>query len=52
MLEDLENIPGAKTVAAPYNIAKEVIEERKAKKQVAESLKPGAGTKLKDIGKK
>jgi muramidase (phage lysozyme) len=48
----LENIPGAKTVAAPYNIAKEVIEERKAKKQVAESLKPGAGTKLKDIGKK
>jgi muramidase (phage lysozyme) len=48
----LENIPGARTVAAPYNIAKEVIEERKAKKQVAESLKPGAGTKLKDIGKK
>ena len=48
----LESVPGAKIVSAPYNIAKEVIEERKAKKQVVESLKPGAGTKLKDIGKK
>jgi len=47
----IENLPGAKTVAAPYNIAKEVIQERKSKKQIAESLKPGAGIKLKDIGK-
>ena len=41
----LEKVPG-------LNIAKEVIEERRAKKQITESLKPAAGTKLKDIGKK
>jgi len=41
----LEKVPG-------LNIAKEIVEERKAKKQITESLKPGAGTKLKDLGKK
>lgn len=50
----LEKVPGVKYVAAPVNIAREVIAERKLKKQISESLKPGAGvgTKLKDLGKK
>jgi hypothetical protein len=48
----LEKIPGVKYVATPINIAKEVVAERAVKKQIEEALKPGAGTQLKDIGKK
>ena len=48
----LESIPGAKTVTAPVTIAKDILERRKLDKQIQESLRPAAGTKLKDIGKK
>jgi hypothetical protein len=48
----LEKIPGVKTVTAPITVAKDVLQERAARKQLEESLKPGAGIKLKNIGKK
>ena len=48
----LEKIPGVKTVTAPITVVKDILQERAAKKQLEESLKPGAGIKLKDIGKK
>jgi hypothetical protein len=43
-----KGIPGIKHVVEP---AAEIIANRKVKKQVAETLKPGAGVRLSDIGK-
>jgi len=49
--EALKIIPGSKTITAPITVARDILQERAAKKQLEESLKPGAGVKLKDIGK-
>jgi len=43
-----KGVPGVKHVIEP---ASEIIANRKAKKQIAETLKPGAGVRLSDIGK-
>jgi hypothetical protein len=43
-----EQIPVVGRVVEP---ARQVLAERAAKKAVEESLRPGAGVKLKDIGK-
>jgi len=42
---------GGTTITAPITVARDILQERAAKKQLEESLKPGAGVKLKDIGK-
>lgn len=45
----IENIP---YVGAPIRATKEIVGNIKKRKEISESLKPGAGIKLKDIGKK
>jgi hypothetical protein len=45
----LKNIPGVKYFAEP---ASELLQERKLAKEVKKTIKPAAGVRLSDIGKK
>jgi hypothetical protein len=48
----LERLPGVKYVAAPVNVVREYQAKKATAKQIDEALKPMAGVKLSDLGKK